>query len=162
MILSLIAAVSRNNVIGHDNRLVWHMPADLKHFKNLTSGHSIIMGRKTFESIGKPLPNRRNIIVTRQQDFEAEGCEVFNNLQAAIDACENEDEVFIIGGEQIFSQSIPAADKIYLTRIYKDFEGDIKFPEFSLSEWRLTKYLRHHADEKNPFEYSFSEYERAF
>lgn len=160
MMISLIAAVSRNNIIGNDNQLLWHLPADLKHFKNVTSGHTIIMGRKTFESIGKALPHRRNIVVTHQDTFAAPGCEVMTGLQEAIDACRKEKEVFIIGGAEIYRQVLPAADKIYLTRIYKDFEGDTKFPELNFSEWRLTKYLRHHADAQNEYEYSFSEYER--
>ena len=162
MIISLIAAVSKNNVIGSDNKLLWHLPADLKHFKAITSGHTVIMGRKTYESIGKPLPNRRNIIVTRQESFNAPGCDLAPNLQEAVDMCSNKEEVFIIGGGEIYKQAIHAADKIYLTRIYKEFEGDTRFPDFSLSEWKLNNYLRHHADEKNLFEYSFSEYERAF
>jgi dihydrofolate reductase len=162
MIISLIAAVSKNNVIGNDNKLLWHLPADLKHFKEITSDHTVIMGRKTYESIGKALPKRRNIVVTRQEDFVAEGCEVFHHLQAAIDTCLNEDEVFIIGGGEIYNQAIYAADKIYLTRIYTIIEGDTRFPEFSFSEWKLIQYIRHHADEKNKYEYSFSEYERAY
>jgi dihydrofolate reductase len=160
MILSLIAAVSKNNIIGGDNKLLWHLPADLAHFKKITSGHTIIMGRKTFESIGRPLPNRRNIVITRKEFFEAPGCEIMSSLQEAVDSCLKEKEVFIIGGGEIFIQVLPAADKIYLTRIYKDFEGDVKFPELNFSEWKLTKYVRHHADEKNQYEYSFSEYER--
>lgn len=160
MMLSLIAAVSKNNIIGNDNRLIWHLPADLAHFKKITSGHTIIMGRKTYESIGRALPNRRNIIVTRQEFFEAPGCEVMGSLQEAVDSCLKEEEVFIIGGGDIFTQVLPAADKIYLTRIYKDFDGDAKFPELNFSEWKLMKYVRHHSDEKNQYEYSFSEYER--
>ena len=162
MILSLIAAVSKNNVIGNNNKLIWHLPADLKYFKTMTTGHTVIMGRKTFDSIGKPLPNRRNLIVTRQENFIAEGCEIFNDLQQAIDACTGEEEVFIVGGAEIYKQSIEVADKIYLTRIDKVFEGDAYFPEFNLSEWRLANYARHHADEKNQYDYSFSEFERAY
>ena len=160
MILSLIAAMAKNNVIGSNNSLIWHLPADLKHFKNITSGHTVIMGRKTYESIGKPLPNRRNIVITHSDTFTAEGCEIFYSLQEAVDACLEEEEVFIIGGAEIYKQSLHAADKLYITRIYKEFEGDAHFPEFSLSEWRLLSYYRHHADEKNEHEYSFSEYER--
>jgi dihydrofolate reductase len=159
MILSLIAAVSKNNVLGNDNKLLWHLPADLKYFKNTTSGKTIIMGRKTYESIGRALPNRRNIVVTRQKDFTAEGCEIFNSLQQAVQECEHEKEVFIIGGGEIYRQALPEADRIYLTRVYEHFEGDTTFPEFSLSEWRLTSYTKHHADEKNAFDYSFSAYE---
>ncbi|HOS49475.1 MAG TPA: dihydrofolate reductase [Bacteroidia bacterium] len=160
MILSLIAAMAKHNVIGNNNSLIWHLPADLKHFKSITSGHTVIMGRKTYESIGKALPNRRNIVITRSEDFTAEGCEIFYSLQDAVDACLNEEEVFIIGGAEIYNQSLHAADKLYITRIYQEFEGDAHFPDFSLSEWRLISYYRHHADEKNMFEYSFSEYER--
>ena len=160
MILSLIVAVSKNNVIGADNGLLWQMPADLRHFKAVTIDHTVIMGRKTYESIGKPLRDRRNIVVTRQEEYEADGCEVVNSLQDAVDLCTREQEVFIVGGGEIYKQAIHAADKIYLTRIYNEFEGDTVFPEINFSEWRLTKYLKHHKDEKNPFDYSFSEYER--
>ena len=136
------------------------MPADLKHFKAVTIGNTIIMGRKTYESIGKPLPGRRNIVVTRQEEYKAEGCDVVNSLQDAVDLCLREQEVFIVGGGEIYKQAIHAADKIYLTRIYGEFEGDTVFPEINFSEWRLTKYLKHHSDAKNPFDYSFSEFER--
>jgi dihydrofolate reductase len=159
--LSLVVAVSKNNVIGGDNKLLWHLPADLKHFKNITYGHSIIMGRKTFESIGRALPGRRNIVVTRQEYFNAEGCTVVKSLQAAVDLCQDEKEVFIIGGAEVYRQAIHAADKIYLTRIYKAFEGDVFFPELSFSDWKLTKYQRFHADDSNHYEYSFAEYERS-
>ena len=160
MILSLIVAVSKNNVIGADNGLLWQMPADLKHFKAVTIGHTVIMGRKTYDSIGKPLPGRRNIIVTRQEKFKAQGCEVVNSLQDAVDLCTREQEVFIVGGGEVYKQAIHAADKIYLTRIYGEFEGDTVFPQINFSEWRLTKYLKHHGDAKNQYDYSFSEYER--
>lgn len=160
MLLSLIVAVAKDNVIGGDNKLLWHLPADLKHFKNVTMDHSIIMGRKTFESIGKPLPGRKNIVVTRQQDYEAKGCIVVHNLQQAINGCEKEQETFIIGGADIFRQSIPAADRIYLTRIDQEFDGDVFFPELNFSEWKLVKYVKHHADEKNKYDYSFAEYQR--
>ena len=160
MLLSLIVAVAKGNVIGGDNKLLWHLPADLKHFKNVTMDHTIIMGRKTFESIGKPLPGRKNIVVTRQDDYQANGCTVVNNLQEAINSCEKEEEAFIIGGAEIFRQSIPAADKIYLTRIDHAFDGDVFFPNLNFSEWKLVKYVKYHADEKNKYEYSFAEYER--
>ncbi len=160
MILSSIVAVAKKNVIGGDNKLLWHLPADLKHFKNVTMDHTIIMGRKTYESIGKPLPGRKNIVVTRSEEFIAEGCTVITNLQKAIQLCEQEDEVFIIGGAEIFRQSLPAVDKIYITRIDHVFEGDVFFPELNFSEWKLVKYLKFHADEKNKYDYSFAEYER--
>ena len=160
MILSLIVAVSKNNVIGADNGLLWQMPADLKHFKAVTIGHSVIMGRKTYDSIGRPLPGRRNIIVTRQEKLKAAGCEEVNSLQDAVDLCSREQEVFIVGGGEVYKQAMHAADKIYLTRINGEFKGDTVFPEINFSEWRLTKYLKHHGDDKNPYDYSFSEYER--
>ena len=160
MILSLIVAVSKNNVIGVDNRLLWHMPADLKHFKTTTMGSPVIMGRKTYESIGKPLPGRTNIVVTRNEDFEADGCTVANTLQEAVDLCEKEKEVFIIGGGEVYKQAIHTADRIYITRIDHLFEGDTHFPEINFSEWKLVKYEKHHADEKNQYEYSFAQYER--
>lgn len=160
MILSSIVAVAKNNVIGGDNKLLWHLPADLKHFKNITMDHTIIMGRKTFESIGKPLPGRKNIVISRNEDFKAEGCTVINNLQKAIQLCEKEEEVFLIGGAEIFRQSLPAVDKIYITRIDHVFEGDVHFPELNFSDWKLVKYVKFHADEKNKFDYSFAEYER--
>ena len=160
MFISLIVAVAKNNVIGGDNKLLWHLPADLKHFKNVTLDHTVIMGRKTFDSIGKPLAGRRNIVVTRQEDFKAERCTVVNNLQQAVDLCKKEDEVFIIGGAEIFRQSLNAAEKIYITRIDATFEGDRFFPDLNLSEWKLVKYVKFHADEKNKYDYSFAEYER--
>ena len=136
------------------------MPADLKHFKNLTLNHTIIMGRKTHESIGKALPDRRNIVVTRREEYTSEGCEIANSLQEAVDLCQKEKEVFIIGGGEVYKQAIYAADKIYLTRINGVFEGDVKFPEFTISDWKLIKYLKYKADENNKYDYSFSEYER--
>jgi len=160
LLLSLIVAVAKNNVIGGNNKLLWHLPADLKHFKALTMDHTIIMGRKTYESIGKPLPGRKNIIISRQEDYSAEGCIVLTNLQAAVDLCKKEGEVFIIGGAEIFKQSMHAADKIYITRIDHYFDGDTYFPNMNFSEWKMVKYLKHHADEKNKYEYSFAEYQR--
>jgi dihydrofolate reductase len=160
MKLSLIVAVAKNNVIGSDNRLLWHMPADLKHFKSVTMGSPVIMGRKTFESIGKPLPGRTNIVVTRSEDYSAEGCTVANSLQEAVDLCEKEGEVFVIGGGEVYRQAIHAADKVYLTRIDAEFNGDTFFPELNFSDWKLIKYVKHHADEKNKYDYSFAEYER--
>lgn len=138
------------------------MPADLKYFKAVTSEHTVIMGRKTFDSIGKALPKRRNIVITRQENFNAPGCEVMSNLQEAIDACLDEEEVFVVGGAQIYRQALPVADKLYLTRIDHEFEGDTRFPDFSLTDWKLVTLLRNHKDEKNPYDYSFAEYERQF
>lgn len=160
MILSLIAAVDRRSGIGRDNRLLWHLPADLKYFRRITSGHTVIMGRKTFESIGKALPKRRNIVLTRQEDFEAPGCEVMDDLFAAIKSCEKEGEVFVIGGAEIYRQAIQVADKIYLTRVDTEADADTYFPEFKLSAWKLIYLLKNKADEENQYDYSFSIYQR--
>lgn len=155
MPISIIVAVSENNVIGKDNKLLWHLPADLKYFKQLTIGHSIIMGRKTFESIGKPLPQRKSIIVTRNKNFEAEGCAVVNSLEDAIALSQNKEEVFIIGGAEIYKAAMEKADKIYFTRVHHCFEGDAFFPAIDESTW--TKIHEQHclADEKNLYPYSF-------
>ncbi len=160
MILSVIAAVARNNVIGNENKLLWHMPADLKHFKSVTSGHSVIMGRKTYESIGRALPNRRNIVISRQAGYSAAGCEMSRSLDEAITACKGEEEVFIIGGADIYRQALSLSDRIYLTRVAADFKGDAYFPEINFSEWKMVETQHHKADEKNGFDYSFSTYHR--
>ena len=128
MSISLVVAKSKNNVIGKDNKLPWHLPADLQHFKNITINKSIIMGRKTFESIGKPLPNRRNIIISRNRHFIASGCEIFSSIDNALNAAKKESEIMIIGGENIFAQTIDRADRIYLTVIDAEFDGDTFFP----------------------------------
>jgi dihydrofolate reductase len=125
--ITLIAACSKNKVIGKDNTLIWNIPGDLKRFKELTTGHTVLMGRKTFESIGKPLPNRRNVILTRDKDFKAEGCLVYSDLREVLELFGN--DLFIIGGEQIYKQTIGYADYIELTLIHKEFEGDSYFPE---------------------------------
>ncbi|MCX6755996.1 MAG: dihydrofolate reductase [Candidatus Nomurabacteria bacterium] len=135
MITSIIVAISKNNAIGKDNTLLWNIPDDLKHFKEITSGHTIIMGRKTFESIGRPLPNRRNIIITRDASYTHEGTEVVNSLIKALDACKYEDEVFIIGGGEVYKQTLPFADKLYVTHVEKEFDADTFFPEIKSTEW---------------------------
>ena len=160
MILSLIAAVDRHSGIGRDNRLLWHLPADLKYFRRVTSGHTVIMGRKTFESIGKALPKRRNIVLTRQEDFEAPGCEVMDDLFTAIKSCEKEGEVFVIGGAEIYRQALQVADKIYLTRVDTEAEADTFFPYFKLNVWKLIYLLKNKADEENQYDYTFSIYQR--
>ncbi len=135
--LSLIAAVAANGVIGSDNALPWRLPEDLKRFKMLTMGHPIIMGRKTFESIGRPLPGRRNIVISRNTAFMAEGCETASTLEAALAACNGTtDEVFVIGGAQIYAEAMPQADRLYLTEIRMDFPGDARFPEYDRQDWR--------------------------
>lgn len=155
--LSIIAAISKNRVIGLNNSLIWKLPADLKHFKKITDGQSVIMGRKTYESIGKPLPNRRNIIITRNIDYLVDGCEVVLSLDEALLLTNN--NAFIIGGGDIYSQSIKICDKIYLTIVHENFDGDTYFPEIG-SEWVKIKREDHPSDEKNKYNYSFIEYEK--
>lgn len=161
MILSLIVALDLKNGIGKDNKLLWHLPADLRYFKRTTSGHTVIMGRKTYESIGRALPERRNLVVSRQEDFVAPGCEVFNDLFDAIRACKNESEVFVIGGADIYRQALQVADCLYLTRVRAEFSADTFFPELKPGQWKLITLENHKADEKNPYDYSFSKYVRS-
>ena len=161
MIVSLIVAIDENNGIGKDNKLPWHLPADLKHFKLITTGHSILMGRKTFDSIGKALPNRRNIVVSRQQDLIAEGAEVVQSLQDAFKLCEDENEIFVIGGAQIFEQSLPFASSMYLTVIHHNFDADTFFPEFDKNIWIQEHSTRHDPDYKNIYSYTFAKYRKA-
>jgi dihydrofolate reductase len=159
MTISIIVAIGENNAIGKNNQLLWHMPADLKYFKNKTAGHTIIMGRKTFDSVGKPLPNRRNIVVTRQ-DITIPGCEVVKSINDAIALCKGENEVFIGGGAEIYRESMDRTDKIYLTIIHKMFDADTFFPEIDFNQWIETEHEDHQADEKNKFPYSFVTLER--
>lgn len=165
MIISLIAAVAENNVIGKNNDLPWHLPADMKYFRDTTMGHCVIMGRKNYDSIPlkyRPLEGRSNIIVTRQKDFKAEGCIVVNSLKDALSECKkrNETEVFIIGGGDIFRQSMDIADKIHYTKIHHTFEGDAFFPKLDESKWKLVSKKDLQPDAKNRFPFSFCIYER--
>lgn len=157
--VALIAAVASNGVIGSDNALPWRLPEDLKRFKALTLGHPVIMGRKTFESIGRPLPGRRNIVISRNAAFSAEGCETAASLDAALAACAGTtDEVFIIGGEQIYAAAMPHAERLYLTEIQAEFQGDARFPEFDRGAWHETVRERHRTD--GGFEFAFAVYDR--
>ncbi|WP_343535292.1 dihydrofolate reductase [Pedobacter sp.] len=158
--ISIVVAISENNAIGKDNQLLWHLPADLKHFKNITTGHTIIMGRKTYDSIGKPLPNRRNIIITRQNGLSIEGVEVVNSLDEALALCKTEAEVFVIGGAEIYKQAIAVSHRIYLTRVHQEFEADAFFPELDNEIWKEIEKVDHLPDEKNKFAYTFSTLER--
>jgi len=160
MNVSIIVATSRNNVIGKDNNLIWHLSSDLKRFKKLTTGHHIIMGRKTFESIGKPLPDRVSVIITNQNDYEAKGCKVVHSLDEALQIVENDQEVFVIGGGSIYSEALSRANKIYLTLVHKDFEGDTYFPQLDYKDWESLSREDHLPDEKNPFPYSFIDLKR--
>ena len=159
--ITIIVAKSENNVIGNDNQLIWHLPNDLKHFKQLTSGHPIIMGRKTYESLGKPLPNRTNIVITRNKDWNPEGVLVMNSLQDAIEKSkEIDEEVYIIGGGNIYEQAMDWADALEVTEVHQTFEGDTKFPEIDLAIWEETSKEDFEKDEKHEYEYSFVRYER--
>ena len=159
MIVSIVVAIAENNAIGKNNQLLWHLPADLKHFKNITTGHTVIMGRKTYESVGKPLPNRRNIIITRQ-DITVEGCEVVKSIEDALALCADEEEVFIVGGADIYKQSMHLTNRIYLTVVHQKFEADSFFPEIHYEEWLETEQEDHEPDEKNKLPYSFITLER--
>jgi dihydrofolate reductase len=160
MIVSIVVAVAQNNAIGKDNKLLWHLPKDLKHFKEITTGGTVIMGRKTYDSVGRPLPNRRNIIITRQQ-IEIAGCEVVNSVEAALDLCRDEAEVFIVGGAEIYKQAMPLTDRIFLTIVHENFEADTYFPEIKEDIWKQTDRQDYEPDEKNPLPYSFMTLERA-
>jgi len=135
MIISIIVAVAENQVIGYNNQLLWRLKEDLQRFKSLTLGHPIIMGRKTYESIGRPLPGRMNVIITRDICYKAEGCVIVNSLAETFDKANSTSELFIIGGGEIYKQSLPLVDKIYLTRVHASFPGDTFFPELDLTEW---------------------------
>lgn len=163
MILSLLVATDENNVIGKDNKLPWHLPDDLKYFKNLTWGMPILMGRKTFESIGKALPGRQNIVITRNKDFSAAGADGVHSVEEAIDrALEfGVREIFVIGGAEIFNSTFQQAQRIYLTRIHHQFEGNVFFPEMKSSEWVLVRNRFCHADSKNPWSHSYQLWERS-
>lgn len=164
MRVSLIAAMARNQVIGRNNQLPWRLPADLKHFKQLTMGKPLIMGRKTFDSIGKPLPGRTNIVVTRDEGFSAEGVIVVHSLNAALAEAEAHldasEEVMVMGGANIYYQYLPRADRMYLTLVEVEVSGDAHFPVYVPDEWELTEVTRHEPDEQNPYPYQFLVFDR--
>lgn len=156
--ISLIAAASSNGVIGSGNALPWKLPADMNHFKTLTSGHYVIMGRKTYESIGRPLPNRTNIIITRNEKFKAEGCVVVGTIYDAMDLTKNQAEVFVIGGGEIYKAFLSVASKIYLTEVHEEFEGDAYFPKLNENHWKEMSRNSFEPDLKNKHAHSFVEY----
>jgi len=162
MTLSIISAVAENRIIGNKNTLPWHMPADFKYFKEATLGKVIVMGLNTFKSIGeKPLPDRKNIILNNDVDYiPPEGCFVARSIDELLEMTKNEPEVMICGGASVYKQFLPLAQKLYLTYIHQNFEGDTYFPEFSLSEWKEVKRIDNKADEKNKYDYSFVVLER--
>lgn len=157
-ILSLIAAMANHRIIGRDNTLPWHLPEDLKHFKATTLGKPVIMGRKTWESLGRPLPGRRNIVVSRNPGYVAEGGELVSSLEAAIAATADIEEVFVIGGADLYRQALPLAQRLYLTEIAGDYAGDACFPEFPASEWREAEREAHVSSQGLP--YAFVRYQR--
>ncbi|AFD07335.1 dihydrofolate reductase [Solitalea canadensis DSM 3403] len=160
MNISIIVAQAENNVIGKSNQLIWHLPADLKHFKKLTTGNTIIMGRKTYDSIGRPLPNRRNVIISRNKDLKIEGCDLVNSLEEALELTRNDEKVFIIGGAQIYNQAMNIADTLFITEVKQVFEGDAFFPDIASDKWIEIAREDHKADEKNRLDYSFVTYKR--
>jgi dihydrofolate reductase len=155
--IKIIVAMSDNRVIGNNNELIWKLSSDLKRFKELTTNNPVVMGRKTYESIGRPLPNRRNIIITRNLEYQVDDCEIVSSLEEAL-LLTNSD-CFIIGGGEIYKQSLEIVDKIYLTLVHKEFEGDTKFPELN-KEWIEVSRENFNSDEKNEYNYSFIEYDR--
>ena len=158
--VSIIVAMDRNGLIGKGNRLPWHLPADLKHFKQVTMGKPIVMGRKTHQSIGRPLPGRTNIVVTRDPDYGAEGCTVVNSLNEALSAAGEVEEVMIIGGATLYEQALPHTGRIYLTRVQAELDGDTWFPELREADWTVVAASDHDKDNKNPFAYTFEILER--
>ena len=164
MTLSIIVAIGEGNVIGKKNGLPWHLPADLKHFKELTTGHAIIMGRKTYESIGRPLPNRTNIVLARELDFAPAGCVVAHSIDEALalPVVQQDTSAFIIGGGEIFRQSIDFVTTLYVTEVRHRFEGDIFFPTIDFTVWHEVERVAGVRDEKNPYEFYFVRYKKWF
>lgn len=158
--VSIIVAVAQNGVIGAENKLIWHISEDLKRFKAITSGHPVIMGRKTFESLGRPLPNRTNVVVTRNPHYFAEGVTISDSLGEAIGMFASDEEVFIIGGAEVYRQAMDIADRFYLTEVYADYEGDTFYPEWDKNEWELVSEERHEQGEKYPHSFAFLNYVR--
>ena len=162
MIISLVAAVSENDVIGKDNKLLWNLPNDMKFFKNITWAMPVIMGRKTYEALGKPLGGRKNIVITRSTDFHPDNVIVVSSLDAALKAAADTDakEAFITGGGEIYKEAMPLADKLVVTRVHGTFEGDTYFPKIDEHEWEITSHLDFPVDEKHAYAYSFQFWKR--
>ena len=160
--ITIIAAIGANNELGKDNDLIWYLPADLKRFKKVTTGHTIIMGRNTFESIGKPLPNRRSIIITRNTSYKKEGCEVVHSLENAIKLIKDQDNAFIIGGAQIYHEAIEKnlVDQLDITEVHQDFNADVYFPSIDKATWEEVSRVSFTPDEKNRYNYSFLSYKK--
>jgi dihydrofolate reductase len=159
--VTIMAAIAANNALGKDNQLIWHLPADLKRFKKTTLNHAVIMGRKTYELLGKPLSNRTNIIITRDKNYKAEGCVVVNSLKKALKiAAEVDENPFILGGAEIYKQAMPFTDKLDITFVHHQFDADVFFPEIDKTIWKETSRENFKADENNKYDYSFVTFER--
>ena len=157
--ISVIVAVAENGTIGDNNTLLWHITEDMKRFRQLTTGHPVVMGRKTYDSLGRPLPNRRNVVISRQ-DLAIEGCEVVHSLEEALALFQAEEEVFIIGGAQIYAEAMPVADRFYLTVVEHPYEGDTLFPAWNPLDWRLVELERFEQGSAYPYPFRFETYER--
>ena len=153
--ITLVAAMAKNRVIGYQNQMPWHMPADLKHFKAITLGKPVVMGRKTYDSIGRPLPGRRNIVISRQIDLQIDGCEVVHSLDEALSTLAGAKEIMIIGGGTLYEMTLPQADRLCLTLIDCECDGDAFFPAWDKQEWHLESDVAHDADAQNPHAYRF-------
>ncbi|WP_099351586.1 dihydrofolate reductase [Fredinandcohnia onubensis] len=159
--ISLLVAMDKNQLIGKDNDLPWRLPADLAYFKRVTMGHPIIMGRKTYDSIGRPLPGRENIIVTRDTSYKAEGCKVIHSIEEIVKMNQQTDqELFVIGGAEIFKEILPYSDRLYITEINEGFDGDTYFPAFDKAKWKVISKEQGIKNEKNPYDYTFLVYEK--
>jgi dihydrofolate reductase len=160
VIIALLVAMADDGVIGRDNALPWHLPRDLQWFKQLTTGNTIIMGRTTYQSIGRPLPNRRNIVLSRNPAFKAEGVEVVATLEDALELVPNDAEVFVVGGAAVYGLALPRAQRMYLTRVHARVDGDVRFPEWCPDEWRLVWEEAHEADDKHAYPFTFQQFDR--
>lgn len=160
--ITIIAAIAKNNALGKNNDLIWHLPADLKRFKKVTTGHHILMGRNTFESIGRPLPNRTTIIITKNENYVQEGCLIANSVEQAIEMAHEDDQIFIIGGAQVYEYAMKYdfADALDITLVHHEFDADVYFPEIDPSIWKRVEREDFIADEKNKFDYSFIRYKK--
>jgi dihydrofolate reductase len=160
MKLSIIVAMANNGVIGRDGDLPWHISEDLRRFKRITMGSPIVMGRKTYDSIGRPLPGRQSIVITRQATWQAEGVTAVTSLAAALAACGETDEAFVIGGAEIYRLALPKADRLYITRVEADVDGDVRLPEIAWDDWQLVDQQPGEPDDKNPYHWKFETYDR--
>ena len=158
--ITIIAAIAKNNALGLNNQLIWHLPNDLKRFKKVTLGHHVIMGRKTFESLGRPLPNRTTIIVTRDKNYVAEKCIVVNSIEEALKSAKQDDNPFILGGAEIYRQALPLADELDITWVHKNFKADAFFPEIDFKIWREISREDFKEDSVNKYDYSFVKYRK--